>query len=135
MLGVRGGEGTSVTKPLLCAWGSSGRVIKVSFQIDLFSLVGAVFGFYLAVGQTESNRAVLCFNPAAVLLASKQVARPGARAEPSHLGWVLLTLVNWKHSPSSPFLLVLTHMCLYLYFQGSGVGNIDPEGADTHSRY
>lgn len=94
ILDVCGGEELLVTEPLTCVRGSSGQVIKASFQIDLFSLVGAVFCFYLPVGKTESNHDVLCCSSTVILLASKQVAHPGARAEHSYLGWVLLALVN-----------------------------------------
>lgn len=82
-----------------------------------------VFCFYPPVGQTESNPPVLCCNPAAILLASKQVACPGARAEHGHLSWVLLALVNWKcshpSSPSSLFLMVLIRVCMCI---SRGVG-------------
>lgn len=51
--------------------------------------------------------------------------RPGARAEHSRWGWVLLALINWKRThlavpPGSD-----TH--LRLYFQRSGAGSIDPD--------
>lgn len=64
-------------------------------------------------------------SPTALLLAREQATCPGARAEHSHWGWVLLALVNWK----------CTHLAvppdadtrLRLYFQRSGAGSIDPD--------
>lgn len=60
-----------------------------------------------------------------VLLASEQAARPGARAEHSHQGWVLLTLVNWKRIHLA--VPTGTPTCLHLYLQRSGVGSADPD--------